>query len=257
MTETFWGEFDLASLTLWLFWFFFAALVIYIQRENMREGYPLEDDEGRSSSNPGLFPLPDDKTFKLPHGRGVKKVPRDQNPERSEIAVRKAQRANGYPLEPTGDPMIDGIGPAAWAERRNEPELDGHGHNKLVPMSLKKDFMVSAGRDPCGFPVISGDGEKVGEVVDLWIDVPEQLVRYFEFKLDDRCGGGTRLVPTTQARIWDGRLRIYSIFAAQFENIPTHASRSQVTLLEEDKISAYYGGGNLYAHVSRQEPQVG
>ena len=54
MTATFFGEFDLASLSLWLFWGFFALLIFYIQRENMREGYPLEDDDG----NPCLF-IPD------------------------------------------------------------------------------------------------------------------------------------------------------------------------------------------------------
>ncbi|MDA0963011.1 MAG: photosynthetic reaction center subunit H, partial [Proteobacteria bacterium] len=26
--------------------------------------------------------------------------------------------------------------------------------------------------------------------------------------------------------------------------------------LEEDKVSAYYGGGHLYADASRQEPQL-
>lgn len=70
MTATFFGEFDLASLALWLFYIFFAGLIIWIQRENMREGYPLEDDEGNASSNSGLFPLPEDKTFDLPHGAG-------------------------------------------------------------------------------------------------------------------------------------------------------------------------------------------
>ena len=35
MTATFFGQFDLASLSLWLFWGFFALLIFYIQRENM------------------------------------------------------------------------------------------------------------------------------------------------------------------------------------------------------------------------------
>jgi photosynthetic reaction center H subunit len=29
-----------------------------------------------------------------------------------------------------------------------------------------------------------------------------------------------------------------------------------VTKLEEDKVSAYYGGGHLYADVKRLEPQI-
>ena len=257
MVETFWGEFDLASLALWLFFFFFIALVIYIQRENMREGYPLEDDEGHKSSNPGLFPQPDDKTFKLPHGRGEISVPSGQNLERADLPLEKTNAANGYPLEPTGDPMIDGIGPAAWAPRRDVPELNGHGHNKLVPMLSDESFSVSAGRDPRGLPVVSADHKIVGEVTDMWIDGSEQLVRYFEFKLHDDWGSGTRLVPTTQARIWFGKVLIASIYAQQFAHIPIQASSTQVTLLEEDKICAYYGGGHLYADSRRTEPQIG
>ena len=223
----------------------------------MREGYPLEDDEGNKSSNPSLFPQPDDKTFKLPHGRGKISVPSGQNLERINLPLEKTNVANGYPLEPTGDPMIDGIGPAAWASRRDVPELDGHGHNKLVPMSSGENFLVSAGRDPRGLPVISADNKVVGEVTDMWIDGSEQLVRYFEFKLHDDWGSGTRLVPTTQARIWSGKVLIASIFAQQFAHIPSQTSSAQVTLLEEDKICAYYGGGHLYADSRRQEPQIG
>ena len=37
--------------------------------------------------------------------------------------------------------------------------------------------------------------------------------------------------------------------------IPTIASPRQVTLLEEDKIAGYYGGGKLYAG-NRQEPKL-
>ena len=69
MTEPFYGNFDLASLTLWLFWIFFALLVYYLQTENMREGYPLEADDGSPAPNGGPFPLPSTKTFKLRNGR--------------------------------------------------------------------------------------------------------------------------------------------------------------------------------------------
>ncbi len=256
MTEAFWGEFDLASLSLWLFWFFFAALVIYLQRENMREGYPLEDDAGETSSNPGLLPLPDDKTFRLPHDRGKVTVPSGQGAERSDLAITKVTPSNGYPLEPTGDPMHDGIGPAAWAPRRDVPELDGHGSPKIVPTGRSGKHQVSAGRDPRGLPVIAGDGVAVGTVTDLWVDSSEQLVRYLEFRLDPEWGEGQCLVPLTQARIWFGKVRITSLFARQFAAIPRHAATSHVTLLEEEKICAYYGGGHLYADSRRQEPQL-
>ena len=255
MTETFFGEFDLASLSLWLFYIFFAGLIIYIQRENMREGYPLEDDEGNPSSNPSMWPIPSDKTFKLPHGRGEVTVPSGQTPERADIALKRTGPGNGFPLEPTGDPMLDGVGPASWAPRRDAPELDGHGHPKIVPMSAAEGFIVSAGRDPRGLPVMSGDKEIVGKITDMWIDEPEQLVRFLEFELEGKWGSGTRLVPMTFANIKSNRVNIAALYGEHFANVPTIASQRQITLLEEDKIAGYYGGGKLYAG-TRQEPKL-
>lgn len=255
MTATFFGEFDLASLTLWLFYFFFFGLIIWIQRENMREGYPLEDDEGEKSSNPSMWPLPEDKTFKLPHGRGEVTVPSGQSPEREDIPMRRTGPGNGYPLEPTGDPMLDGVGPASWAPRRNVPELDGHGHPKIIPMSANDSFRFATGRDPRGLPLMSGDGEVVGKVVDIWIDEPEQLVRYLEYTLDAKWGTGNRLVPLTLARIKSDRVVVRTLYGKHFATVPQHASATQVTMLEEEKISGYYGGGVLYTG-KRQEPKL-
>ncbi|WP_415922629.1 photosynthetic reaction center subunit H [Tateyamaria sp. SN6-1] len=256
MTGTFFGEFDLASLSIWLFWGFFALLIFYIQRENMREGYPLENDDGTEAANQGPFPVPSDKTFDLPHGRGSVTVPSGQTPERADIPMEQTAKANGYPFEPTGDPMIDGVGPASWAPRRDAPELDGHGHPKIVPMAANESFVHAAGRDPRGLPVMSGDDEIVGRVVDMWVDEPEQLVRYLEYTLDPKWGTGNRLVPLTLARIKSDRVVVQSIYGKHFATVPTIASATQVTLLEEDKICGYYGGGLLYADAARQDPQL-
>ncbi|MEM6374481.1 MAG: photosynthetic reaction center subunit H [Pseudomonadota bacterium] len=257
MTETFFGEFDLASLSIWLFWVFFAGLIIYIQRENMREGYPLEDDEGTKSSNSAMWPIPSDKTFKLPHGRGEVSVPSGQAPERDEIAMKRSGLGgNGFPLEPTGDPMLDGVGPASWAPRKDWPELDGHGHPKIIPMSAKDAFSVKSGRDPRGLPLMSGDGEVVGRVTDMWVDEPEQLVRYLEYTLDPKWGTGNRLVPLTMARIGKDRVMVRSLYGKHFATVPQHASSTQVTVLEEDKICGFYGGGTLYSDPKRQESKL-
>ena len=111
MSGTFFGNFDLASLAIWMFWAFFAVLVYYLQRENIREVYPLQnDDDGSDSANRVHF-LPQPKTFILPHGRGEVSVPNGQ-PEDRELALRRTSDANGY-NEPTGDPMVDGVGPAS------------------------------------------------------------------------------------------------------------------------------------------------
>ncbi|MBV6637641.1 MAG: photosynthetic reaction center subunit H, partial [Mameliella sp.] len=122
MADPFFGNFDLASLALWLFLVFFALLIYYIQRENMREGYPLENDDGDPAPNQGMFPVPDDKTFTLPHGRGTVTVPSGQNRERADLALARTAASDGFPFEPTGDPMADGVGPASWAARRDVPE---------------------------------------------------------------------------------------------------------------------------------------
>jgi photosynthetic reaction center H subunit len=251
MTEPFFGNFDLASLSLWLFWIFFAGLIYYLQTENMREGYPLEDEDGNTAPNQGPFPLPDQKTFKLPHGRGSVTVP-DYQTEQREVAMQRTSATNGFPLEPTGDPMADGVGPASWAPRRDIPELDGHGHLKIIPMASSEIFAVSAGRDPRGKPVVAGDGEVVGRISDMWIDAPEQLVRYLQIELNDDAGA--RLMPMTLAKIKSDRVAVHSLYGAQFPGIPQLKSMSQITLLEEEKVCAYFAGGKLYAHPSRQEP---
>ena len=54
----FFGNFDLASAAIWMFWIFFALLIFYLQTENMREGYPLQDEEGNAAPNQGPFPVP-------------------------------------------------------------------------------------------------------------------------------------------------------------------------------------------------------
>ncbi|MEL6585501.1 MAG: photosynthetic reaction center subunit H [Pseudomonadota bacterium] len=250
MDQPFFGTFDLASLSIWLFWVFFALLVYYLQTENMREGYPLENDDGSLASNQGPFPVPSPKTYKLPHGRGEVTVP-DNQPEKRDVALARTADANGYPFEPTGDPMLDGVGAAAWAPRRDVPELDGHGHPKIVPMAGLEDFSISAGRDPRGLPVRSADGQKAGVVSDIWVDVPEQLVRYVEIDVE---GAGKRLVPIQLVKIQRNLVNVKSLHARHFDQIPATKSATQVTLLEEDKITAFVGGGNLYASLGRQEP---
>jgi photosynthetic reaction center H subunit len=255
MSNAFFGNFDLASLTLWLFWIFFAGLIYYLQTENMREGFPLVDEDGNDAANQGLFPVPKDKTFVLPNDQGELTVPSGQPGDRADVhdKLSRTATANGFPFVPTGNPLADGVGPASWVSRKDVPELDAHGKPKIVPMGASDDLMISAGRDPRGLPVQAGDGGIVGRISDMWIDEPEQLVRYLEIELE---AGGKRLVPMTLARIKSDRVAIHSIYAAQFDGVPATASAAQVTKLEEDKISAYYAGGKLYADTARLEPQL-
>ena len=57
--------------------------------------------------------------------------------------------------------------------------------------------------------------------------------------------------------LWgNDRLLVKAITAAQFANVPATKRDDQITLLEEDKISAYYAGGHLYAMAGRAEPLI-
>ena len=225
----------------------------------MREGYPLEDDDGNLAPNQGPFPLPREKTFKLPHGRGDVVVPSAENEmshKRDNLALARTSKAAGSPYVPTGDPMLDGVGPASWAPRRDAPELDGHGHVKIRPLATLPEFAHSAGRDPRGKAVVSGDGEVVGRVTDMWVDIPEQMVRFLEMDVNPEGQGNMRLIPMNLCRIQSDRVVVRSLYAHNFAGIPETKSKTEVTLLEEDKIMGYYAGGTLYASEKRLEPQI-
>lgn len=242
----FFGNFDLASLSIWLFWIFFALLIYYLQTENMREGYPLESDEGGASPNQGLFPVPNPKTFTLPHGRGEVTVPSAENEaahRREDLPMEATSQAAGSPFMPTGDAMDDGVGPASWVPRADVPELDGKGFPKLRPMAHCHGFEVSSGRDPRGMEVATKDMKKAGIVKEMWVDEPEQMVRYLEIELAD---GSTRLIPMTLARITSRHVKVAALTLDRFAGIPKHKADDQVTKLEEEKISAYVGAGHLY-----------
>jgi photosynthetic reaction center H subunit len=243
----FFGNFDLASLSIWLFWGFFALLIYYLQTENMREGYPLETEDGEKAPNQGPFPVPKPKTFILPLGKGTVTVPSAENEaahRRTDLALARTAVSEGFPHMPTGNPMLDGVGPASWVPRWDEPELDAHGHAKIRPMAAVNGLEVSAGRDPRGLPVQAGDLEVVGRIKDMWIDVPEQLVRYLEIDLNS---GKSRLVPMTMCKIWADRVRINALTSDLFDAIPATKAKDTVTKLEEDKISAYVASGWMYA----------
>ncbi len=61
---------DVAQLTLYAFWLFFAGLVYYLLRENKREGYPMIGD--RPGTHPEGWPgVPPPKTFLLADGAGA------------------------------------------------------------------------------------------------------------------------------------------------------------------------------------------
>lgn len=246
---TFFGNFDLASLAIWGFWLFFAALVYYLQTENMREGYPLEMEDGSQSPNQGPFPLPKPKTFKTPDGREVT-VPSSANEaahRRDNLALEKVAVGEGFPQVPTGDPMVDGVGPASWTPRQDVPEMNAHGQPKIGPMAGNDEFVISAGRDPRGMPILSKDDQVVAHCTDMWIDEAEQEVRYLEIDLEAEHGSGKRLVPMPMVRVQPRWIMVASLHSSRFDGVPQVRTAGQITKLEEEKITAWYAGGTLYS----------
>jgi photosynthetic reaction center H subunit len=50
------------------------------------------------------------------------------------------------------------------------------------------------------------------------------------------------------------KVKVDAILASQFAAVPTLAHPEQVTVDEEERVTAYYGGGYLYATPERLEP---
>ncbi len=176
-----------------------------------------------------------------------------------ELKAVPADRYNGSPIIPTGNPMIDGVGPSAWAQRSDTPDRTVHGAPKIVPMRVAPGYSIASNDpDPRGLPVIAADKQTAGTVVDVWVDRSEPQVRYYEVQLagsEER-----RLLPVGYVQwpnfgLWgNDRLLVKTITAAQFRDVPVTRSDVVITLLEEDRITAYYAGGQLYAMDGRAEP---
>lgn len=244
---------DVAQIVLYIFWGFFAALIWYLHREDKREGYPLESDRsGGRVIVQGYPAIPDPKTYLLTHG-GTQTAPRAERDTR-EIKAKPIGPWLGAPLVPTGDPMADAVGPAAYAERSDEPDTTVDGGNRIVPLRVATDHSVATeDTTPVGMTVVGGDGKSAGKVTDVWVDRSETVARYFEVAVD---GGRHVLLPVNFSRVnrGAGTIEVNSIFAKHFAGVPTTRNADSVTRREEDRICAYYGGGTLYASPERQEP---
>ena len=245
--------FDVAQLVLWMFWIFFAGLVYYLVRENHREGYPMDADRGVITG----WPLPrGPKVFRMPDGHEYV-VPKPESLPPS-LNAAPAHGWNGAPLEPTGNPLLAGVGPGSWTPRLDTVELNYEGKPKVVPVRNEPDYRVAPGDvDPRGLPVLGADGQSAGTVKDLWIDISEVLFRYLEVEVATAGGARHVLVPLNFCRITkaDG-IRVHALYAHQFADIPGTKSPDTVTTLEEEKICAYFGAGLLYADDRRADPLV-
>jgi photosynthetic reaction center H subunit len=251
---------DVAQVALYAFWAFFALLILYLRREDKREGYPLESDGPGRNRTEGFPWMPSPKTFRLPHG-GTATAPRQEHDSRP-IHATPVAAFPGAPLRPTGNPLVDAVGPASYAQRADQPDLTFEGHVKIVPLRVAGGFYLEPrDPDPRGCDVVAADRQIAGKVVDVWVDRSEILIRYLELEIAGHAGPRRVLVPMPCVRLTGGgfrkyQVRVQSITAAQFADVPDLKNPDQVTLLEEDRISAYYAGGRLYALPGRQEPML-
>ncbi len=250
------GTIDVAQVVLYAFWVFFIGLIFYLRREDKREGYPLVSDRAGGVQVIGYPTLPAPKTFLLAHGGSVS-VPNG----RTDPPVTRARPVAdwpGAPLEPTGNPMIDGVGPGSYALRAEVPDLTVEGTDKIVPLRIASDFFLEArDPDPRGMQVMGADRDVAGTVSDVWVDRSEYIIRYLEVQL---TGGKRVLLPWNMAKIerWRGErvVKVRAIMGSQFADVPALQSPDRITLREEDRICGYYGGGYLYATPARAEPLV-
>lgn len=173
-------------------------------------------------------------------------VPLDRNPS--------------SPLVPTGNPLVDAVGPATYANRADVPDMTLHHQPKIVPLRAAPGFFLEPrDPDPRGLKVKACDGAVAGTIVEAWVDRSEPQVRYYEVELATPDRRHVLLpVPYVQwpafGLIRSDHVLVKAITAAQFADVPRTRHPDQVTLLEEDKIMAYFAGGHLYATPSREEP---
>ena len=250
------GGLDVAELVFYAFVLFFILLVFYLRREDRREGYPLEDEiSGRVDSAFGLLTASTYKEFRLPFDRGIASTP-TKGREPVEIAAVRTERFGGAPYTPTGDPLVDGIGPAAYALRAPWPDLDSEGRPRIVPIGADEHFGISPrDPDPRGMPVIAADGRVAGIVSDVWIDRSDRIIRYLDVRLPS---GRQVLAPMAMAKLdrRRGRLVIDAISADQYERAPQLAVPGEITRREEEMVMGYFGGGYLYGLAGRTEPLI-
>ncbi len=276
---------DLVEILFTLFWVFFVGLVYYLQREMKREGYPLVSDRSKNITVQGFPAIPPPKKYRLEDGRTVLS-PRPEAPDEA-FSARPVALYPGAPLDPTGDPLLARVGPGAWAERPDIPELTLEGAPRIVPMRSNPGLYVDRGDpDPRGMTVVAADGEPVGTVSDLWIDLAEPQIYFLEVETGGKAvrktageapaavagglaegavvgtaaeaAGDSLMIPFGFADIdkrgW--KIRVDALYAHQFANVPRLRSPDRITLLEEDKIAGYFGGGLLFADEKRVEPFI-
>lgn len=241
------GNLDVAILAVIAFVLFFLGLVYHLRQEDKREGYPMEITvgTGKVRHSEGFPPMPKPKLFYRPHDRGVVSAPRER--EAPVFPDGAKYQAEGYPMT-AEDPLGQALGTAAHPDRHDLADLNVLGEPKIVPLSEWDEYHVADGDvDPRGWPIVSNDGVEVGFIKDLWFNRAEFFLRYFEFEIpgEER----TRMAPLffckvkTKAKV----VEAFTLNADDLRRTPITGTVEYITMLEEDRVNAFFAGGRLYS----------
>ncbi|MGN7125870.1 photosynthetic reaction center subunit H [Methylorubrum thiocyanatum] len=248
------GYIDVAQVTLYAFWIFFAGLVFYLRREDRREGYPLENEAAGRLKSPDPILIPTPKAFHLSSGHTMY-APQTNIAYDTNVPSRRREVFPGAPYFRTDTSLRAGVGPGSWVPRHDEHDRTWDNQYRIVPLRVADAFVVHEdGPNPIGMAVLGADRQVAGTVVDLWVDRGESFVRYYEVELG--AGGRRVLMPVTFCTTgrFSRTVKTEALLAAQFADIPGIKDPDSVTLLEEERIMSYFGAGTLYASPARQEP---
>jgi photosynthetic reaction center H subunit len=242
---------DVAQITLYVFWTFFACLILYLRGEDRREGYPLESEVMGRPKDRGFLFIPTPKIFRREGGEEIAAPNFVRDPWPANAA--KVEPWPGAPLQPIGNPMLAGVGPGSYALRADVAEKMHDGRNVLAPLRIATNFAVAAENvSPIGFEVVGADRQAGGIVKDIWVDQSEVMLRYYEVAV----GAKSVLLPVNFSDVNSKlkRIVVEAILGDQFADVPVTKASDEVTKLEEEKVMAYYGAGTLYATPERSEP---
>ncbi len=237
----------------WLFFLFFLGLVSYNRRWDKREGYPMKASPFSSATSVGFPAMPQDPEVYVLNEGGTTTAPHFY--QQAPVSAEPLYQFAGTPLSPVGNPLLAGIGPGSWVQKKDAPMLTEHGDLLLQPLRLLPEWTVGKGEaDPRGMTVFDWRWERVGTVRDIWIDRGIKIIRILEIELLPELGGGHVLVPIYHTGDPGERARGAGDGAAvdQFADVPRPASADQITGPEDERLNAYFAAGNFY----RRRPPV-
>jgi photosynthetic reaction center H subunit len=140
------GYIDVAQVTLYVFWAFFAGLIFWLRREDKREGYPLEKRTAPAwCMVQGFPPMPRPKTFLVRDGHTYTAPPGNID---NRTVTASPNPGPGSPLRPAGNPMLAGIGPSSWVEREDRPRPDGRGRGSRWCRCARRPYWSTGAERP-------------------------------------------------------------------------------------------------------------